>query len=130
MNALNHQVVQFFHNNTPGNTPLVAFFDKGKKHITRSYKITTVIRAIIRAASPKFGFAKANVRSHSLCAGGAMALLLVQVNTNTIHLFGRWQRNTMLHYLHTTTNYFTQGLATRIVQSSTYALIIPAHTAI
>ena len=33
----------------------------------------------------------------------------------------------MPHYLHTTANYFTQGLAMIMVQYVTYALIPPTH---
>ena len=60
-------------------------------------------------------------------AGGAMALLMARVLTDTIRLVGRWRINVMLRYLHTTAMTFTEGLASRMVQHRDYALILPAH---
>ena len=60
-------------------------------------------------------------------AGGAMALLMARVHTYTICLVGRWCRDVMLRYLHTTAQRFTEGLASRMVQHGDYALIPPSH---
>ena len=60
-------------------------------------------------------------------AGGAMALLVVQVDTDTIRLVGRWLSDIMLRYLHTTAQTFTEGIASRMVQHGYYALIPPAQ---
>ena len=60
-------------------------------------------------------------------AGGAMALLLAQVDKDTIRLMGRWCSNIILRYLHMTAQTFTEGLTARMVQHGEYALIPPAH---
>ena len=61
--------------------------------------------------------------------GGAIAILMACVDPDTIQLIGGWQSNTMLRYLHTTSNCFTDGLAVRMSQYDDYALIPPAYTA-
>ena len=55
-------------------------------------------------------------------AGGAMALLMARVDTDTIRLVVRCRSNLMLRYLHTTAQTFTEGLASRMVQHRDYAL--------
>ena len=60
-------------------------------------------------------------------AGGAMALLVARVNTDIIRLMGRWRSKKMLRYLHTTTQTFPEGLASRMVQHGDSALISPTH---
>ena len=58
---------------------------------------------------------------------GGIALLMARVNPDTIRIIGRWRSDTMLHYLHTTSNSVTYGLAVRMFQYSDYALILIAH---
>ena len=59
-----------------------------------------------------------------------MALLMERVGPDTICLLGRWQSNTMLRYLHTTSKHFMDGLVVRMFPYSDYALILPAHAAV
>ena len=96
-------------------------------HQIRGDKIMAVIRAVFCAADPSIGLSEADISVCSTCAGGAMELLVEQVYPDTIRLVGRWRIETMIHYLHTTANIFTEGLATKIFQHSTYELIPPAH---
>ena len=60
-------------------------------------------------------------------AGGAMALLMAQVDTDMIRLVGRWRSDIILRLLHTTAHMFAEGIAERMVQHGDYALIPPAH---
>ena len=57
-----------------------------------------------------------------LQASGATDLLMAHVNTDTIHLVGRWRNDAMLSYLHTTEQTFTGGLTERMVQHGDYVL--------
>ena len=56
-----------------------------------------------------------------------MALLIVWVEPDTIRLEGRWRSNTILRYLHTTANSFTQGLSAKMFEHGAYTLILPTH---
>ena len=127
MAALHFQVAHLCQHNAPINTPLAEVYLQGIKHVICGDKITTTIQSIIHTSSPKVGFTETDVSARYLQVGRAMALLLAQVDTDTIHLVGRWQSNTMLRYLHTTAKNFTQGLAMSMVHYGTYALIPPMH---
>ena len=127
MADLHHRVAQPFQNNYHSDTPLAAVYIKEKKHIIHGDDITAVIRAIVRAASTEVGFTNTNVSAQSLITGGAMVLLLAQVDTDTIHLVSQWKINTMICYLHMTAKSVTQGMSVHMVQHGTYALIPPAH---
>ena len=48
-----------------------------------------------------------------------MALLMVQVDPDTIQRVGRWRSDTMLHYLHTMAKTFTKGLSAKIFKHGT-----------
>ena len=73
------------------------------------------------------GFIPDNVSARSMQAGGAMALLTSCVDTDTIRLVGMWRSDTMLRYLHTSSQTLTAGLAAHMVQHGNYALIPPTH---
>ena len=57
-----------------------------------------------------------------------MDILMVRVDPYTIRMVGRWRSDTILRYLHTTANSFTEGLLAKMFKHGTYALIPPPHT--
>ena len=56
-----------------------------------------------------------------------MSLRMVQVEPDKILLVGRFRSDTVLLYLHTTSNSFTEGLSVKIFQHGTYTFIPPSH---
>ena len=48
------------------------------------------------------GYAESDVSSHSLRAGGALAMHLVGVSAQQIKIQGRWKSTTFENYIHTT----------------------------
>ena len=56
-----------------------------------------------------------------------MELILYRVDSNTIILVGRWRRDAMMYYLHTSVRSFTEVLALRMVQHWDYVLISSTH---
>jgi len=57
------------------------------------------------------GFETAKIGSHSLRAGGAMALYLQKYDVTTIQKLGRWKSQVFLMYLHEQIGAFTAGVA-------------------
>ena len=57
------------------------------------------------------GFNLQDVSSHSLRAGGAMALKLHGYDRDTIKKMGRWSSDTFLTYIHEQISAFSKGLA-------------------
>ena len=68
------------------------------------------------------------ISAHSLREGEGVALLMARVDPDTIRLVGRWMSDTILRYLHTTANSFTEGLLVKMFEHGAYALIPPTHT--
>ena len=55
-----------------------------------------------------------------------MALLLGNIDADTIWIIGRWHSKEMLHYLHIMARPLIQGHATTMVASGGYTLVPPA----
>ena len=58
------------------------------------------------------GISEHSVSSHSIRAGGAMALHLAGVHSHVIQKMGRWSSNTFLTYIHSQISNTSAGLST------------------
>jgi hypothetical protein len=63
------------------------------------------------------GYTEADVSSHSLRAGGAMAMHLNGCDTVTIQKMGRWKSDTFLMYIHEQISAFATGVSYKMSQS-------------
>ena len=52
-----------------------------------------------------------------------MALLCKQVDTDVIHLMGRWRSDEMLRYLHLQAQPVMEGFAEKMLQGGDYSLL-------
>ena len=66
------------------------------------------------------GYTIDRVSSHSLRAGGAMALKLAGFPTDTIMRMGRWTSNTYMTYIHSQIGALAKGLAWRMSKHHTF----------
>ena len=114
------------HEATP-DTHLTTVYNRTTWYTVRSAYITKVLRAATTLMGTQVGFTPEGVSARSMRAGGAMALLMARVDTDTIRLVSRCRSNVILRYLHTTAQTFTEGLALCMVQHGDYELIPPAH---
>ena len=121
------RVAHIRQNGATPDTHLAAIFNKTVWSTVRSAEINAALRAATTLMGPQVGFTLEDISVRSMRAGGARALFITCVNTDTIHLVDRWRINVMLRYLHTTAQTFTEGLALRMVQHGDYALIPPSH---
>ena len=62
------------------------------------------------------GYSSSDVSSHSLRAGGAMAMHLNGISTTTIQKIGRWRSPTFLHYIHEQISAFSDGVSIKMSQ--------------
>lgn len=87
---------------------------KGQKSII-SYSMTEAVRKAAKALHlDRQGLTCANLASHSLRAGGAMALHISKVSDNTIKKkkkLGSWSPDTFLMYIHEQISIFAKGLS-------------------
>jgi hypothetical protein len=74
--------------------------------------INTMIKtAVCLLGLDKKGFPPASISSHSLRAGGAMAMHLNNIDRDKIRKQGRWSSDTFLMYIHEQISAFSAGLA-------------------
>jgi hypothetical protein len=70
--------------------------------------------AVVLLGLDKKGFPPEWVSSHSLRAGGAMAMHLNHIDRDKIRKQGRWSSDTFLMYIHEQISAFSIGLATKM----------------
>lgn len=108
---------------------LSTYFDqKGNTKSITSTHINTALKNTVRAIGlDKQGFSPRQVSSHSLRAGGAMALHLNGANSDTIRKMGRWSSDTFLMYIHEQVSAFSAGLASKMSREIGWHNIATPH---
>ena len=129
--ALARRVIHLRSNNAPPHTPLARVFlaSGTTKGVTPSV-ITHHLRMAVRFLGTDLGFIPSEVSARSLRAGGAMALLVAEVDTDVIRLLGRWRSDEMFRYLHLTAEPIMRHFAERMLNSD-YTIspnqLVPMH---
>lgn len=91
------------------------FTKNGKKKSLSSRAITNMLKKAVQALNlEKHGFPAKAIASHSLRAGGAMAMHLNGVDRDTIRKMGRWSSDTFLMYIHEQISAFSAGLSKKM----------------
>ena len=75
------------------------------------------------AALPELGFQPLDISARALRAGGAMALLCGQVDSDIIKLVGRWRSDEMLRYLHLQAYPLMMHLAPSMVRGGQFRML-------
>ncbi len=121
--SLAHRVHHIMsHSGNKQNTCLSAYYKQSTCHQVWSSRINKAVKlAVQNLGLTRQGFALSQVSSHSLRAGGAMALKLHGYDRDTIKKIGRWSSDTFLTYIHEQISAFSAGL------SSAMAIPIPFH---
>jgi Phage integrase family len=89
-------------------------------HITAS-DINNMLKTTVTSMGlQRFNILPTGVSSHSLRAGGAMALHLNGVPTRTIQIMGRWSSNTFLIYIHEQIAAFSENLSQQMSRNINY----------
>mmetsp|Transcript_31242 Transcript_31242/g.57939 ORF Transcript_31242/g.57939 Transcript_31242/m.57939 type:complete len:340 (-) Transcript_31242:306-1325(-) len=103
--------------------PLASVYVNGQWTTIKSTAITTALCTSAAAIGDSLGFALRDISTRLMRAGGAMALLLSNVDTDRIKLLGRWRSDAMMRYLHTTACPLIQDFARSMVANGEYAQI-------
>eukprot|EP00957_Ditylum_brightwellii_P102767 7831563-Ditylum_brightwellii.AAC.1 len=85
--------------------------------------MTALLRCGVTAIGKDIGLKAQEISARSMRAGGAMALLLGRVDSDTIRLIGRWRSDEMLRYLHTSARQLMHNYANTMVAHGNYELI-------
>ncbi|KAG7365485.1 hypothetical protein IV203_038689 [Nitzschia inconspicua] len=90
----------------------------GHKHVAKQVTvtdITTTLKNTVQVLGlSRYNITPADISSHSLRAGGAMALHLGGVPAHTIKILGRWSSDTFLLYIQEQITGFSAGLSTQM----------------
>ena len=106
-----HHIMSNFDNNQSTCLSAYLALDGSQQHVLASDINHAVKRAVAQLGLIAKGFNLTDVSSHSLRAGGAMALKLHGYDRDTIKKMGRWSSDTFLTYIHEQISAFSKGLA-------------------
>ena len=95
---------------------LGSYFENNKpiRSITQRMMSYAVKRAVESLQLHHRGLDANSVSSHSLRAGGAMAMFLSGMSDTTIKKMGRWSSDTFLTYIHAQIAQFAKGISKRM----------------
>jgi len=115
--AIIRRVKHILHHTTNPNIILSTCFNK-KYPIGRCITATLINTAVKQSTGylglEQHGLHKNHVGSHSLRAGGAMAMHLNGISDNTIKKMGRWSSDTFLMYIHEQISAFSKGISQKM----------------
>jgi hypothetical protein len=96
------------------NDIIATYFDNNgyRHHILDCHINDAVKTAVVAMDLRRHGFPPEAVGSHSLRAGGAMAMHLNGCNAIAIRKQGRWSSDTFLMYIHEQISAFSKGIST------------------
>jgi hypothetical protein len=96
------------------NTAISTYYNPATKQPSQVYPTqisTTIKQTVLALGLHQFGFTEQTVSSHSLRAGGAMAMKLNGIDDTIIKKHGRWSSDTFLTYIHTQIGALTAGVS-------------------
>jgi hypothetical protein len=120
--VLARRAIHLRENDAPATAPLASYYSNGRRRAIRSADITDALRAAARITGDELGIRPEDISARSLRAGGAMALLCAQMDSDIIKLLGRWQSDTMMRYFHVQSRPGMRNFAARMLHGGLYDL--------
>jgi hypothetical protein len=120
--ALIRRVLYLRLNHATLDTPLCSVHRQHSWVPVTSQALTAVLRTSA-AALPHLHLRPADITGRSLRAGGAMAMLCGQVDSDVIRLIGRWRSDAMFRYLHAHVLPLISHLAPTMLQHGTFSIM-------
>lgn len=110
--ALTRRVAHLHANKASPDTLICAYFDHlGKEHIRNNEMLKLVRAASVALNLESQGFPAERLRTHSLRAGGAMAIAVNGELDRNIKKMGRWSTDTFLMYIHEQISHLTKRIS-------------------
>ena len=109
--------------NADPTTPLYSYNKNGRWHSLQSTDICKALKCSAKALFATTNLHPDDVTTHGLCAGGAMALLCAQIDSDIIRLVGCWHSDEMMQYLHAQCLPLMKNLAPTMVTHGNYSLL-------
>ena len=103
--------------NCSGDTKVCEFWSGSKIIEISSSQVRAHLRSIVELmGEASLGFHKDDIGLHSICSGGAMAMILSGVATIIIQRVGRWESLAFLEYIREQVESFTLGVSKKMLQ--------------
>ena len=121
--AIVRRVLHLRAHNAPAHTTLCTVYVTAR---TTKFVTSELLTATLRSAAatrPELGIAPQDISARALRAGGAMALLCGQVDSDIIKLVGRWRSDEMLRYLHLQAYPLVMHLAPLMVRGGKFRML-------
>ena len=127
--ALARHVYHILSNGGNANTYLYNYYKvpNHSKYVDQQQINTAIKDAADKIGLHKLGYDRSDVSSHSLRAGGAMAMHLNGVPTNTIQKIGRWRSQTFLMYIHKQISALAAGVSLKMSNDIPFRHIAGPH---
>ncbi|KAG7360527.1 hypothetical protein IV203_035626 [Nitzschia inconspicua] len=110
--------VHHIRQHTSDPTTMLGTYFTGHKHVAKQVTVTDITTALKNTVQvlvlARYNITPADISSHSLRAGGAMALHLGGVPAHTIKILRRWSLDTSLLYIQEQITGFSAGLSTQM----------------
>ena len=112
---------------SPHDAPLGIYqeISSGPLRYIKSSDITKALKSAARVHGAEFGIGTDDVSAGCLRSTGAMALFYGGVDSGRIRLLNRWQRWTMLRYLHLQSRAAMRGLSADMLQGGKIDMLPP-----
>ena len=119
--ALARRFIHMRTNCASDNDILSSFWDHlGQGHVTDEDMRVAIRRAVIALRLEKNGILPSRVGTHSLRAGGAMALKFAGADRDDIKKMGRWSSDTFLVYIHDQIAEYSEGWTKKMEEPRSY----------
>ena len=106
-----------------GTTVFASYYLHDTPHRIRASDVTNRLRFAADLCVHSTGLTRADVSARSLRAGGTMALLCGQVDTDDIKLLGRWHSDAMMRYLHQDCRPIMERMAQKMFNHGSYSFL-------
>ena len=129
MRALARRVHHIHANGGLGDDMLCTFFNHVGKGVVLDQDMNKLVKvAVVDLNLEARGFPAVRVGTHSLRAGGAVALALSGQSPKMIKKIGRWLSNMFLMYVHEQIAYLTVGVAEGMARTFPFSNVEGATT--
>jgi len=121
--ALVARTLSLLNDEAPPDTPICAFRPQPSapfQYITNDDIVQAVRTALPFNKTHAPGYLPKSVGSHSLRAGGAMALFLQGADATAIMKIGRWTSTAFMSYIHEQLDVVTKGAAQRMSEATSF----------
>jgi hypothetical protein len=106
--------------NSKQTVSIASYYRAHRRTNIRAKDITDTLRHAMTMNYHRTGIHANEISARSLRAGGAMAMMCIKIDLNTIRMMGRWHSDAMMRYLHVQAQPIIERYAAKMFNNGTY----------